>query len=182
MERVVYSRTNHVISVRLRSRRALPEFASLLMAGKYSPKKFSAITLKVINPNATVILFSTGTATVMGCTSYYAALVALRFLREKLDLEFVHIVLTNIVAKFSIFDRFEVDVDKFRAANQDCCSYNPSVFPSCSFKLPDPTKNIKVNLFSSGRIIVAGPKTREDLEHTVRVVMERFDTTFRRLE
>lgn len=174
---VPFKRTNHVISIRFRGRKSLDDLFRCVLAGKYCPKKFSAITLKVCNPPATVILFSTGTASCMGIRSYYGALLVLHYIKKKLGLELIHIMLTNIVSNFSVADLFpSLDIDRFQMCNMRFCSYNPAVFPSCSYKRDN--KNIKINIFSSGRIIVVGTKTDQDIHETIEFICQEFAKLF----
>eukprot|EP00512_Aurantiochytrium_limacinum_P006403 CAMPEP_0171513212 /NCGR_PEP_ID=MMETSP0959-20130129/2087_1 /TAXON_ID=87120 /ORGANISM="Aurantiochytrium limacinum, Strain ATCCMYA-1381" /LENGTH=123 /DNA_ID=CAMNT_0012051249 /DNA_START=963 /DNA_END=1334 /DNA_ORIENTATION=- len=115
----------------------------------------------------------------MGCTSYYGALNVLIYLKRLLEIDFVHVMLTNIVAKFSIADMYEsIDIEAFRDKYRQFCSYNPTVFPSCSFKMTD--SNIKINIFASGKIVLAGPKSDRDIRETIEFIMKRFDTVFKR--
>lgn len=164
---VEYSKTNHVISVRMKGRKSLFDIFKILKSGEYKPKKFSALTFKVTNPKSTLIFFSTGNLTVMGSSSYYGTLYVLQYIKEKLGLEFVNIKLTNIVAKLSIQHIFkkQLNVQRFFLKNSDKSISNMIIFPCCSYNIPN-TK-IKINIFKTGSLVVTGCSSDKILEGAI---------------
>lgn len=149
----------------------------VLRTGVYCPNKFSALSLKTENPHVTIILFSTGNVTAMGCTSYFGMLYALHQVKRKLKLRFLSVKLTNIVANINLNEIFgrAVDLPKFFKFTEDCSTLNMGVFPCCSYKLPG--KKTKANVFQSGQVNVMGSRGFADMEENISsflTVVEKF--------
>lgn len=173
--KVIYKRINHVISIKTFGKKSLADIFNTLQTGVYDPKKFSAVTMKLEQPHVTVIIFSTGNVTVMGCTSYFGVLYALHYLKKKLNLEFINIKLTNIVANINLTEIYDkpIDVYKFFNHTRDCSTFNKEVFPCCSYKMPH--KNTKANIFETGSVNIVGSKNKEDMEENIRFVINVID-------
>ena len=173
---VNYSITNHVISIRTCGRKSLVDIFDQLKTGVYKPKRFSALTYKITNPKSTIIFFSTGNITLMGSPSYYGALYILNYIKNKLDLEFVNVKLTNIVSCFSIKDLFfkPLHVHSFFIKNSDRSISNMVIFPCCSYKLPD--KKIKINIFKTGSMVVTGCKNKDVVEESIYYILNEINS------
>lgn len=169
---IVYNRTNHVISVKTNGRKPLVEIFKTLRCGIYRPKKFSALTFKVSNPKTTLIFFSTGNLTLMGSPSYYGALYVLQYIKVKLGLELINVRLTNIVSKFSICNVFEktLSIQRFFLQNSDKSISKMIIFPCCSYMIPN--SRIKVNIFKTGSMVVAGCADQAALESSINYILE----------
>lgn len=170
---VTYKRTNHVISIKMYGKKSLTDVFKTVNTGVYDPKKFSAVTMKLEQPHVTVIIFSTGNVTVMGCTSYFGILYALHYLKRKFNIEFISIKLTNIVSNISLEDVFvkPVDIFKFFNFTRDCSTLNIAVFPCCTYKIPN--KNTKANIFKSGSVNIVGSKSKADMEANIKHVLDK---------
>lgn len=167
---VSYKKINHVISVKTHGGIDLSEAFKIMRYGTLSPSTFSALTMSHKNPSATVIIFSTGNMTIMGCESFYAALYVLNFMKKKLDLRILSVKLTNIVAKFSTNEYAKADVQKIYQNNQSNSACNIDIFPSCSYTIPN-TK-IKGNFFNSGKVIIAGCTSDDELEKSLKKLVD----------
>lgn len=172
-EALRYVKTNHVITAKTNGRRDLQKTYNDLQFGVYSPKTFSALILKFKNPSTTILLFSTGSLTIMGCSSVWGARYVMHKLKRRLGIQFVCISLTNIVfnMKFNA-----LNIDKLYNSEQGSCMCNMELFPSCTYTVPD--TNIKANFFSSGKVVVTGCQSDQDVEETS-VKLIDFIRTFR---
>ena len=166
-----YKQTNHVILAQCHGRQSLLDVFKQLGFGKYRPKTYSALTQRFINPKATMIIFSTGNITNMGCKTFFGAMRVLLNVKKKLQLDIINIKLTNIVINFSFKDLGPIDLDKFYEENRGVCTYDPRIFPCLTYGIPD-TK-IKANIFDSGNVVITGCKNRECIQEAVNLVMEK---------
>jgi TATA-box binding protein (TBP) (component of TFIID and TFIIIB) len=159
---VEYTKINHVITVKTHGKRCLVKTYEKLNFGTYNPDVFSALTLHFENPHVTVIIFSTGNITVMGCSTLWGALYVLQWIKHKLNLKFMKIKLTNVVVKFNIINiKKQVDIVKLYESNKSDCACDVDTFPSCTYSVPG--TNIKANFFNSGKIVVAGCSSDEQV-------------------
>lgn len=171
--KLFYRRINHVFSIRSSSRLSLSEIFSKLKTGSYNPQKFSALTFKISSPKCTIIFFSTGNITLMGGNSYYSSLYVLAKLKEKLNLRYINVKLTNILSTFSVKNIFEFNLHEFYLKNIDKCISNMEIFPACSYKYPN--SRIIFKIFNTGSINVAGCKNEENIETSIKYILKEID-------
>lgn len=169
MVKVYFKQTNHVFLAQTCSKKNLRKIQSILGFGRYKPKTYSAVTQRFSNPKATIILFSTGNTTSMGSTTKFGALRILLMLKQKLDLNFTHIKLTNVVTTIDISKHQKVDLNKIYSKNKSRASYDSSIFPCVTLNVPD--SNIKANVFASGKIVITGCSNRQVVEKTILIVL-----------
>ena len=151
---ISYKQSNHVILAQTAGRRNLINIYNNLGYGKYRPKTYSALTQKFANPKSTVILFSTGNITSMGSSTYYGALLVLLKVKNQLNIDFLHVKLSNIVINFSVNQLGKLDLDKFFERNSEHSTYDLEVFPCLTYNIEN-TK-IKANIFATGNVVLAG--------------------------
>jgi TATA-box binding protein (TBP) (component of TFIID and TFIIIB) len=173
--RLLYLRTNHVLLVRTRDSRCLYRVNEILRTGKYSPKTYSALTLHYSKPKTTVIMFSTGNITNMGSRSYYGALLVIHSLKRRLKLEIVHVRLTNAVVTFSISCYGKLSLGALNSDNPGTTTYDPGLFPCCTLNIENSTA--KANIFESGKVVLAGCRTAEQIETNIRFVVSKVKTS-----
>lgn len=164
-----YTQTNHVILAQTHGRRSLMDVHGTLGYGKYRPKTYSALTQRFVNPKATMILFSTGNVTSMGCKTFFGALRVMLDVKKKLNMTIINVKLTNIVVNFSFKHMGTIDMDKFYKMNDGESTYDPTIFPCLTYGIPN-TK-IKANIFHSGNVVLTGCKNRDCIEESVNIVL-----------
>lgn len=166
-----YKQTNHVILAQCHGRQPLASIFDELGYGKYRPKTYSALTQRFVDPKATMIIFSTGNITNMGCKTFFGALRVLLRVKRKMKLEFNNIKLTNIVINFSFKELGEIDLAKFYKENAGFSTYDPNIFPCLTYSIPN--SKIKANIFESGNVVVTGCKSRERIQDSVNLVLNK---------
>lgn len=166
-----YKQTNHVILAQCHGRQSLVDVHKTLGYGQYRPKTYSALTQRFVNPKATMIIFSTGNITNMGCKTFFGALRVLLSVKQKLKLDIINVKLTNIVINFSFKEYGDIDLDKFYDKNRGFSTYDPSIFPCLTYGIPD-TK-IKANIFHSGNVVISGCKNSDCIKESVNRVLQR---------
>lgn len=165
---IEYEKINHVIIVKTHGRRCIRNAFEKLRYGEHTPNSFSALTLKHKNPSATIIMFSTGNITIMGPKTRWGALYVLQTLKQKFDLDIIHINTTNVVVKF--FQKSKsMNINELYNWNKKDCDCDVDLFPSCTYMVPG--TSIKANFFNSGKVVVAGCNTEEMVEKIIKHLM-----------
>ncbi|MBR9678146.1 MAG: TATA-box-binding protein [Nanoarchaeota archaeon] len=75
----------------------------------------------------------------------------------------------NIVASVNLFASL-INLEKL-AKNLDNVTYDPSRFPGACLKLKDP--KVSILIFTSGKIVVSGSKTEEDMHSAIKKVKKK---------
>eukprot|EP00903_Cladosiphon_okamuranus_P017736 g16328.t2 len=146
---------------------------------EYNPKRFSACIIRLINkhePKATALVFKTGKVVVTGSKSNasvdYACKTFARILGKldngsggpapkiNFDLEKDRTV-QNMVATTDV--GFPIRLEGLVASDQaSFCNYEPELFPGLIYRLQTP--RICVLIFVSGKVVLTGAKSVEQLE------------------
>jgi transcription initiation factor TFIID TATA-box-binding protein len=142
---------------------------------EYNPERFPGLVMRIIKPKATVLIFSTGKMVVTGMRDAIEApevvnKVIHRILQCNIKISNPRIIIQNIVASGDI--KCSIDLN-MAAVTMEYSMYEPEVFPGLIYRMQDP--KIVFLIFSTGRIVITGGKTKEivaqaveKLYHTVR--------------
>lgn len=155
--------TNHVIVVETRTRNDLTQLLERFGYGSYKPNIYSALIRKTEHDKNTLLIFKSGNMTSMGSESFFYALRELQMLKYKYNIDMVQIEVTNIVAKSSV--DLPCDIHEIYERNKNVCLYDKSIFPCCTINVP--STNIKINLFSSGAMIITGCKNLTTIQESI---------------
>ncbi len=146
----------------------LEQIATKLYDAEYNPESFPGLVYRLKNPKATILVFSTGKFICSGTTSLEEAEKAIRKALEdfkkvgikvgdKLDLGIV-----NMVASADL--GYKLDLNSIVFTLPDC-EYEPEQFPGVVHKIDNP--KLVFLLFSSGRIVVTGAKSEEQIHEGI---------------
>lgn len=145
----------------------LPAVARALQYGEYNHRRFQAITFRIARPRSTALIFATGRVVCTGTKSRDEALLAMYtyvdLLRTRAGIKGAHVYgfeIQNVVASAAL--GHPVDLAAMARAHPRSCSYEPSLFPGLVFR-GDDNGRVVLLFFRSGRMVVTGGKTREDL-------------------
>ena len=121
----------------------------------HRPRKFSGAVIK--GNKSTALVFKTGKIVVVGTTSVEAAYEAVLYYRDKLKLgsEICDFKVHNFVGSCSL--GFQLDLNSMGQENN--CIYSPEIFPGLTY-----TNNATVLLFRSGKCVITGCKTLDDID------------------
>ena len=178
MSKIIYKQSNHVILAQSAGRRHLLNVYTKLEYGKYRPKTYSALTQKFINPKSTLIVFSTGNITSMGSSTYYGALLVILNLKEKLNIQFLNVKLSNIVVCFSLkdFGILNFNLEHFFEKNCEQSTYDLEVFPCLTYNIQD--TNIKANIFATGNVVLAGCQDHNTIKQSILILISKINLCF----
>ncbi len=148
---------NVVATVEVTSKIDLNLLARKKKDAEYNPEQFPGLKLRIKNPKATILVFSTGKMVITGLRRATEAEAAV----EKVinEIRRVGITITgkpkiaiqNIVASGDLHSRIDLDLAQMTLEH---CLFEPEVFPGLIYRMKTP-KAVFL-LFSSGRIVCAG--------------------------
>jgi transcription initiation factor TFIID TATA-box-binding protein len=111
---------------------ALDRVVMMIPFADYNAKRFAAVIMKIRNPSATCLLFSSGKVVCTGaksetqCRAASSRLVSM-LRRYGVKAAFANFKIENIVA--AVFCPFFINLHRLQEHLQGDCSYDPSVFP-----------------------------------------------------
>ena len=128
---------------------------------EYNPEPFPGLIMRVADPKATLLIFSTGKMVVTGLRDASEAAIVVagaidRIQKCKLKISDPVIIIQNIVASGDL--KCSVDLN-MAAVVMEYAMYEPEVFPGLIYRMQDP-KTVFL-IFSTGRIVCTGAKTKE---------------------
>ncbi|KAI1710634.1 transcription factor TFIID (or TATA-binding protein, TBP) domain-containing protein [Ditylenchus destructor] len=133
--------------------------------GKYNPERFDALIIKNKFPKSTALVFKSGKVVVVGTKNEEDARAAGQFVVDKLAVcgftaSINDFSIQNIVASGSIGE--PISLPKLANFYLSEAHHEPELFPGLTFR----TKLGIVNLFGTGKFVVTGAKTLQDLKFT----------------
>ncbi len=128
---------------------------------EYNPERFPGLVMRVPDPKATLLIFSTGKMVVTGFRDASEAEIVVntaikRIQTCKINISDPVIIIQNIVASGDL--KCAVDLN-MAAVVMEYAMYEPEVFPGLIYRMQDP-KTVFL-IFSTGRIVCTGAKTKE---------------------
>ena len=150
----------------------LREIAMQAKNAEYNPKRFSAVIMKIKEPKTTALIFSSGRIVTLGakteedsrksCRKFAKIIKSLNF-----QVTFKEFKIQNIVGSVDI--KFQLSLMRLYMhliKNSYCKGknyvvYEPEQFPGLIYRMIEP--NIVLLIFVSGKIVLTGGKTRDDI-------------------
>ena len=167
---VVYAHTqNVVVSASIHRPLPLVRLAAQLEGAEYNPEQFPGLILKITEPKASALLFSSGKVICTGTKSIAEAkraIDAIIVMVEALGLKVTgkpDVEVTNIVASGSVGGRLNLNSIIFTFENTE---YEPEQFPGLVYKMPD--THVTFLLFGTGRVVITGAKSQKEIMESVR--------------
>ncbi|MHA1674545.1 MAG: TATA-box-binding protein [Promethearchaeota archaeon] len=142
---------------------------------EYNPERFPGLVMRIVEPKATILVFSTGKMVVTGMRRADEAEevvddVIERIQKCNIEISDPVITIQNIVASGDLNCMIDLNM---AAVVMEYSMYEPEVFPGLIYRMQEP-KSVFL-IFSTGRIVCTGAKTKElvaeaveKLYHTVR--------------
>ena len=129
---------------------------------EYNPERFPGLVMRVVEPKATILIFSTGKMVVTGLVQASDAkpvvdhvISLLKKVKIRIESE-PKITVQNIVASGDL--HASIDLNE-AAVVMENAMYEPEVFPGLIYRMQDP-KTVFL-IFSTGRIVCTGAKSKE---------------------
>ncbi|HMF31940.1 MAG TPA: hypothetical protein VKK79_11015, partial [Candidatus Lokiarchaeia archaeon] len=123
---------------------------------EYNPERFPGLVMRVAEPKATILVFSTGKMVVTGLRQASDAdpvvsEVIKRITKAKISVSNPVITVQNIVASGNLYTPIDLNM---AAVVMDNAMYEPEVFPGLIYRMADP-KTVFL-IFSTGKIVCTG--------------------------
>lgn len=146
---------------------------------EYNPERFPGLVMRVGDvaknePKATILIFSTGKMVVTGLRQADEASLVVDNVINKMKKAKVNIkgepeiTIQNIVASGDLHTSIDLNEAAIVMEN---AMYEPEVFPGLIYRMPDP-KTVFL-IFSTGRIVCTGGKTKEIVGNAIEKLVEQ---------
>ncbi len=151
----------------------LSRLAMELEGTEYEPEQFPGLVVRLTDPKAAALLFNSGKIVCTGTKSPEDAKLAVDKLISTIrDLGvsiggIKDITIQNIVASTTIGSK--LNLNKI-AVELEGTEYEPEQFPGLIYRLDDP--QVVFLLFTSGKVICAGGKSRKELDRSIAKLKE----------
>lgn len=148
----------------------LDKICEILPASSYDRKKFAAMTIRLHDPNCTILLFSSGKLVVTGGKNWYESILSCLFLRNFLQENIVGNIfflrcceVQNIVAHVEIIQdkRYFLNIDAMYAELNLQCTFQKQMFPGLIFR--PQASPVVLLCFYSGKIVITGGRSYKDV-------------------
>jgi transcription initiation factor TFIID TATA-box-binding protein len=137
---------------------------------EYNPERFPGLVMRIIEPKATILVFSTGKMVVTGMRDEAEAEPVVkeavkRIAKCGVQISNPRIIIQNIVASGDL--KCSVDLN-LAAVTMEYSMYEPEVFPGLIYRMQDP-KTVFL-IFSTGKIVCTGGKSKEIVAEAVKAL------------
>ena len=142
----------------------LREIALKAKNAEYNPNRFAAVIMRIKEPKTTALIFSSGKMVCTGARTEEESRQASRIyakiiLKLGFPVKFTEFTVQNIVASCDV--KFPIRLEGLASSYLQYSSYEPEMFPGLIFHMLEP--KIVLLIFVSGKIVLTGAKTREDI-------------------
>jgi len=146
----------------------LDKVAATLPNSEYEPEQFPGLVLRLQDPKAAVLVFSSGKMVCTGAKNEEQIKQALKKTVKQVRTagikvgNKIDITIVNIVASSDIGTELNLDKVAFSLQNAE---FEPEQFPGLVYRVFDP--KVVFLLFRSGKIVCTGAKRLEDLDRGI---------------
>ena len=149
----------------------LNAISRILPGSSYDRAKFAAMTIRLSNPNCTLLLFSSGKLVVTGVCNWYEGVLSCLYVSRLLqscmthtDFRLRNCDIQNIVAHVEIpVGEGSLDLKAMYSRLNLHCTYQSNLFPGLIYR--PPSSPIVLLCFKSGKIVITGGKNERDVMH-----------------
>lgn len=167
---------NIVISTSLEHKIPLERLIMDLPNTEYNPEQFPGLIMKIREPKASFLIFSSGKVVCTGTKSLEEVDLALERLIEymaKVDVKITvkpQVRVENVVASSDIDMKLDLNEIAIKLTNVE---YEPEQFPGLVFKINDET-GATFLIFGNGKIVCTGTKSDKDVHIAIKNLMTVF--------
>jgi len=155
---------------------------SIMPNSTFEKKKFAAVTIRMSDPNSTVLLFASGKMVLTGCRDFLTCILAchcvIDVLRRRLPgffLEVANIQMQNIVGHVDMhLHNQTLDLDRFYREHNIECTFQRTMFPGLVYRAVD--SPVVMLIFASGRVVITGAKSTASVDRAWDVLAAKLKT------
>ena len=134
---------------------------------EYNPERFPGLVMRITNPKATFLIFSTGKMVITGLRRADEASPGVKKIIKSIKSAGINvsnpeITIQNIVASGDLHTF--IDLNK-AAIIMENAMYEPEVFPGLIYRMADP-KTVFL-IFSTGKVVCTGAKNKESVKEAI---------------
>ncbi|KAL7471917.1 hypothetical protein ACHAXS_012223 [Conticribra weissflogii] len=139
---------------------------------EFNPRRFAAVVMRLREPRATALLFSSGRMVVTGTKSSHNSSLATKkfaYILERVGFQpqsYIDFKVQNIVGTVDV--GFPIRLEGVVYAHPTFSSYEPELFPGLIYRLVQP--RVVLLIFVSGKVVITGAKKEDDLVEGLRKV------------
>jgi len=167
---------NIVVSASLEHDIPLEKMAATLSNTEYNPEQFPGLVIRIKEPKTSALIFSSGKIVCTGARTIEKVQESIKKIiksLEKINVKITikpEIKIQNIVASGSVGMDLNLNELAITLKNVE---YEPEQFPGLVYKLQatDTTPQATFLLFSNGKIVCTGTKSKEDVHTAVDVLV-----------
>ena len=149
----------------------LDRLKQIFRFSSFNRRKFAAVTLRLVRPNCTILLFTSGKLVITGSKSAAEALLSVYRVRSLLREACVGqrflatgFEIQNVVShcELKVEDGEILDIEAIYERHHIYSTYQSHIFPGLIFRYP----NLKVValMFFSGKVVLTGARSLKDIE------------------
>ncbi len=134
---------------------------------EYNPERFPGLVIRIKEPKATFLVFSTGKMVVTGLRKAEDAVLGVEKVMKKIRKAGIkvanpEITIQNIVASGDLHTRIDLNM---AAIVMDKTMYEPEVFPGLIYNMEEPRAVFLI--FSTGKIVCTGAKNKKIVRESI---------------
>jgi len=155
------------VEVEIKEKIDLNIIARKQVNAEYNPERFPGLVMRITEPKATFLIFSTGKMVVTGLRRADEAAPGVKKVMKKIrkagiEVANPKITIQNIVASGDLHTNIDLNL---AAVIMESVMYEPEVFPGLIYRMAEP-KTVFL-IFSTGRIVCTGAKNKEVVREAV---------------
>ncbi|RYP60526.1 hypothetical protein DL770_009970 [Monosporascus sp. CRB-9-2] len=152
-------------TVNVQCRLHLKTIAMHARNAEYNPRRFSAVIMRIREPNTTALIFASGKIVVTGAKSEPDSRLAVRKLGRTLqklgyEAKLTEYTVHNMTAKCDV--QSPIHLELLASHHPSFSSYEPELFPGLIYKTVRP--KVVILMFVSGKVVLTGAKRRQDID------------------
>ena len=155
----------------------LDRLKQIFRFSSFNRRKFAAVTLRLLRPNCTILLFTSGKLVITGSKSWSEALLSVYRVRRMLRAACVGqrfavtgFNIQNVVShcELTVRDGEILDIEALYERHHIYSTYQSHIFPGLIFRYP----NLKVValMFFSGKVVLTGARSLKDIDEGWEVI------------
>jgi len=134
---------------------------------EYNPERFPGLVMRITDPKATFLIFSTGKMVITGLRRADEASPGVKKIIKSIKVAGINvsnpeITIQNIVASGDLHTFIDLNMAAIVMEN---AMYEPEVFPGLIYRMKDP-KTVFL-IFSTGKIVCTGAKNKESVKEAI---------------
>ena len=157
----------------------LVEFSGKVENCELNKKRFPGAVYRIADPKIACLIFSSGKIVITGVRNDKALSDGLAIVIQSLKdagiepLKDPRVAITNMVCSYNL-ERY-INLNRMSVTlNIENVEYEPEQFPGLVYRIADP--KIVVLIFSSGKIILTGGKTLEDVKRGLDILEKKLES------